>query len=85
MSMQTIIHQMTISMCLFQILQQSLKFDFQCFLKDKNKFLKEKLVVHFPKRTLTIPMRDRKSNHKESSNNNPINSFNESKNKEQTN
>jgi hypothetical protein len=30
------------------------------FSKDKNNFLKEKLVVHFPKRTLTIPMRTQK-------------------------
>ena len=43
---------------------------------------KEKLVVHFPKRTMINE--ERKSNHKESNNNNPINSFNERKNKEQT-
>jgi hypothetical protein len=49
----------------------------------KTIFLKEKLVVHFPKRTLINE--NIKSNHKDSSNNNPINSFNESKNKEQTN
>jgi hypothetical protein len=85
MSMQTIINQMKILYVSFSILQQSQNLIFQCFLKDKNNFLKEKLVVHFPKRTLTIPMRDGKSNHNEQANNNPINSFNESKNKEQTN
>jgi hypothetical protein len=68
------------SLCLsFSTLQQSLKFDFQCFVNDKNNLMKEKLGVHFSKRIFTILMRDRKSNHKESNNNNPINSFNESK------
>jgi hypothetical protein len=49
MSMQTTIYQMTISMCLFQILQQTLKFDFQCFLKGKNNILKENLLFTFQK------------------------------------
>ena len=61
MSMQTIIYQRTISMCLFQILQQSLKFDFSMFSKrQKTMFLKEKIIVHFPKRILTISMRNHK-------------------------
>jgi hypothetical protein len=61
MSMQTIIYERTISMCLSRILQQSLKFDFSMFSKrQKQCFLKEKLVVHFPKRILTISMRKHK-------------------------
>jgi hypothetical protein len=49
------------SLCFsFSILQQSLKFDFQCFVNDKNNLLKEKRCVHFSKRILTIPMREQK-------------------------
>ena len=44
----------------FSILQQSLKFDFQCFVNDKKQFDERKLCVHFSKRTLTIPMREQK-------------------------
>jgi hypothetical protein len=33
---------------------------FQCFLKTKTSFLKEKTFVRFPKRTLTMPMRAHK-------------------------
>lgn len=46
--------------CLFQMLQQSLKFDFSMFSKDKNNVLKEKIVVHFPKRTQTMTVRVQK-------------------------
>ena len=42
------------------MLQQSLKFDFSMFSKDKNNFLKEKLVVHFSKRTQTMTVRVQK-------------------------
>jgi hypothetical protein len=49
------------SLCFsFSILQQSLKFDFQCFVNDKNNLMKEKRCVHFSKRTLTISMREKK-------------------------
>jgi hypothetical protein len=61
MSMQTIIYQRTISMCLFQILQQTLKFDFSVFSKkQKQCFLKENIIIHFPKRILTTSMRKHK-------------------------
>jgi hypothetical protein len=62
MSMQTIINQMKILYVSFSILQQSLKFDFSMFSKRQKQFLERKLVVHFPRRTLTMPMRIQKSN-----------------------
>jgi hypothetical protein len=49
------------------------------FSKRKKQYFERKLVVHFPKRTLINAKR--KSNHKETNHNNPINSFNERKNK----
>ena len=80
MSMQTIIYQRIISMCLFQILQQTLKFDFSMFSKRQSKcFWKKSLLFTFQKELSLYQWESRKSNHKESSNNNPINSFNESK------
>jgi hypothetical protein len=37
-------------MCLFQILQQSLKFDLQCFLKDKNNVFERKACCSLSKK-----------------------------------
>jgi hypothetical protein len=50
------------SLCVFlKYFNTSLKFDFSMFSKrQKQCFLKEKLVVHFPKRILTISMRKHK-------------------------
>jgi hypothetical protein len=54
--------------------------------ENENDFLKEKTFVHFSKRTLTMLMRVQKiKKPNEQAMTNPINSFNENKNKEQTN
>jgi hypothetical protein len=53
------------------------------FFAIQKQYFERKLVVHFPKRTLINEKR--KSNHKESNDNNSTNTFNESKNKKKTN
>jgi hypothetical protein len=54
MQMQQIMHQRTILYCFFFNNFNNLIFH---VFEDKNDFLKEKLFVHFSKRTLTMPMR----------------------------
>ena len=70
--------------CLFQMLQQFLKFDFSMFSKDKNNFLKEKTLCSLFKKDPHYANESTKNQINEQANN-PIYSFNESKNKEQTN
>jgi hypothetical protein len=84
MSMQTITYQMKILyVCLFQILQQSLKFDFQCFLKRQKQFFERKTLCSLFKKNPHYT-NERAENQINEQANNPIYSFNESKNKEQT-
>ena len=83
MQMQQIMHQITILYCFFFNNFNNLIFN---VFKDKNDFLKEKLLFTFQKGPSLCQWEYRKSKIKWTSNDkHPIHSFDESKNKEQTN
>jgi hypothetical protein len=86
MKMQTITYQMTILYCVFFKYFNNLNNLIFNVFENKNNFLKEKHFVHFSKRTHTMTARVQKiKKSNEQAMTNPINSFNENKNKEQTN